>query len=117
DGNGYLDDLVGWDFGNNDNDPYDWIGHGTHTAGTIGAMGDNTTGMTGVAWDIQLMGLKIFNDYGSGATMNVVANAIRYAADMGALISNNSYGGPFGYKGDPIYNAIAYAATKDHLYI
>lgn len=117
DGNGYVDDIVGWDFANHDNDPYDYDGHGTHTAGTIGAIGNNAVGVSGVAWTVQIMLLKIFADTGGGATDAVIAEAIRYAADNGARISNNSYGGAFGRTGDRIYNAIAYAASKDHLFI
>lgn len=117
DGNGYVDDLVGWDFANHDNDPYDYDGHGTHTAGTIGAIGNNAVGVSGVAWTVQIMPLKIFADTGGGASDRVIAEAIRYAADNGARISNNSYGGAFGRPGDRISSAIAYAATREHLFV
>ena len=57
DGNGYVDDVRGWDCVNDDNDPMDDNGHGTHCAGTIGAIGDNSIGVTGVSWDVQLMAI------------------------------------------------------------
>src|SRR5262245_14467078 len=57
--NGYVDDIVGWDFYHNDNNPFDGYGHGTHTAGTIGATGNNGTGVSGVNWDVSLMALKV----------------------------------------------------------
>lgn len=59
DGNGYRDDLIGWDFANNDNDPMDGNGHGTHVAGTIGAIGGNGIGVAGVNWNVQLIALNI----------------------------------------------------------
>jgi subtilisin family serine protease len=60
DGNGYIDDLVGWDFVNGDNDPYDDNGHGTHVSGTIGAVGGNGTGVAGVAWDSTTRSAQVF---------------------------------------------------------
>lgn len=117
DGNGYVDDLVGWDFANNDNDPYDFDGHGTHTAGTIAAIGDNGIGIRGIAPGVRIMPLKIFSDNGGGAGSGVISEAIRYAADNGARISNNSYGASYGADGDTISSAIAYAANRDHLFI
>jgi subtilisin family serine protease len=62
DGNGYRDDLIGWDFVNNDNDPFDDNGHGTHVAGTIGAMGGHSIGVAGVTWNIHMVGLKFLSD-------------------------------------------------------
>ena len=61
----YVDDIVGWDFANNDNDPLDTDGHGTHTAGTIAAEGNNGVGVAGVAWKASLMALKVFADGGA----------------------------------------------------
>ena len=55
DDNGFVDDYHGWDFYNDDNDPMDDDGHGTHCAGTIGAAGDNQIGVAGVCWDISLI--------------------------------------------------------------
>lgn len=104
DGNGYIDDVHGWDFGELDNDPSDTVascsGHGTHTAGTIGASGNNGVGVTGVNWTVSLMPLKIFKPYLGGllcsAPSSAIIAAINYASMMGARVSNNSYGGgPF----------------------
>ena len=88
DNNGYVDDYYGYDFDNDDSDPMDDNGHGTHVAGTIGAQGNNTTGVAGVSWDASLMSLKVI---GNGSNADV-ARAIDYATDNGAKITNNSYG-------------------------
>jgi len=99
DGNGYIDDVHGWDFARNDNDPSDTEaacgGHGTHTAGTIGAVGNNGIGVTGVNWNVKIMPLKVFKLFFgticSASTSDIVA-AVNYAASMGVRVSNNSYG-------------------------
>ena len=72
DDNGYIDDLSGWDFVNEDNDPYDDNDHGTHVSGTIGAMGDNGEGVVGVNWDIQIMGLKFLDVNGGGYILSLI---------------------------------------------
>jgi len=103
DGNGFIDDVHGWDFAHNDNDPSDSDtlcgGHGTHTAGTIGAVGNNGAGVSGVNWSVKIMPLKVFKVFFGtqcSATSTAIVNAINYAADMGVRVSNNSYGGaPF----------------------
>ena len=77
DSNGYIDDLIGWDFANKDNDPFDDNGHGTHVAGTIGAMGGNAIGVTGVNWQTQMVPLKFMSSNGSGSLLSAVA-AIDY---------------------------------------
>ncbi len=59
DANGYIDDCLGWDFYNNDNDPYDDHSHGTHCSGTIAAVGDNGIGIAGVNWNLKIMPLKL----------------------------------------------------------
>lgn len=61
DGNGYKDDLIGWDFVNNDNDPYDDNGHGTHVSGTIGATGGNGVGAIGVSPNVLIVPLKFLD--------------------------------------------------------
>ena len=91
DANGFADDLVGWNFVANNNNPFDDNGHGTHTAGTIGAIGNNAVGVTGVNWQVQIMPLKILNAAGSG-DLHDAADAIYYARDNGAKVSNNSWG-------------------------
>ncbi len=92
DGNGFIDDVHGWDFVNDDNDPSDDFGHGTHVAGIIGAVGNNDLGLVGVAWNVSLVPLKFLNSFGSGPTSAAVA-AIDYAIDIGVDILNNSWGG------------------------
>lgn len=92
DGNGYVDDIYGWDFVNDDNDPMDDNGHGTHTAGTIGAVGDNGIGVSGVARTVKIMPLKFLNSGGSGQTSDAI-DAVLYAAANGARIMSNSWGG------------------------
>ncbi len=91
DGNGYVDDYHGWDFVNNDGDPMDDHGHGTHTVGTIAGVGNNGKGVVGVNWTSKIMAVKFLNSAGSGSLANG-ATALQYAADMGARVSSNSWG-------------------------
>jgi subtilisin family serine protease len=93
DGNGLVDDWKGWDFVNNDNDPFDDNLHGTHVAGTIGAVGNNGIGVAGVNWQTKIMPLKFLGGDGSGSLADAIA-AILYAAQKGAKVMNNSWGGP-----------------------
>jgi subtilisin family serine protease len=98
DRNGYVDDVRGWDFANNDADPFDDEGHGTHVAGTIGAVGNNGVGIVGVSWNVSLMALKFLGADGSGSTSGAIA-AINYATRMrqsfgvNVVATNNSWGG------------------------
>lgn len=92
DGNGYKDDIVGYDFANNDAYPMDDNGHGTHVAGTIGAVGNNGIGISGVNWNTQLMALKFLDGNGSGYLSSAV-KAINYAVQNGAKVINLSFGG------------------------
>jgi subtilisin family serine protease len=92
DRNGYVDDTRGWDFANNDNNPMDDNGHGTHVAGTIGAVGNNGVGVTGVAWTTSIMPLKFLDNEGAGALSDAIA-AINYARVNGAKVINASWGG------------------------
>ena len=114
DGNGYVDDLYGWDFAYNDNDPSDGNNHGTHVAGTIGARGDNGLGVVGVNWQVKLVGLKFLNNSGSGSTSNAIL-ALQYACDAGIRVSNNSWGGG-GYS-QALYDAIKAAKSTGHLFV
>ena len=119
DGNGYEDDWHGWDFVNGDNNPMDGNTdqegyHGTHVAGIIGAVGDNDIGMAGVTWDVQLMPLRVLGEDGVGDTADII-NAVDYATDNGANISNNSYGGA-GYSTSFLY-AIGRALSAGSLFI
>jgi len=92
DGNGYVDDTRGWDFVGDDSNPQDDHGHGTHCAGTIGAMGNNTTGVAGVCWDVSLVGLKFLDATGNGSLSDGV-EAIAYATGLGMTLTSNSWGG------------------------
>ena len=92
DGNGYIDDIYGYDFGNTDADPVDDHGHGSHCAGTIGAKGDDGKGIVGVAWNVRIMALKFLTASGSGSTVGAI-KSIDYATKMGAHIMSNSWGG------------------------
>jgi subtilisin family serine protease len=92
DSNGYIDDCKGWDFVNNDNDPMDDNGHGTHVAGIAGAVGNNNTGISGVLWTARLMPVKILDETGEGTVDNEILG-IDYAVQNGAKIINASYGG------------------------
>ena len=109
DGNGYVDDLYGWDFVDNDNIPLDLHGHGTHVAGTIAAE-NNSLGVTGVAYDAQVMTVRVFDENGSITTYADIADGIIYAVDNGADIINLSFGG--GYS-PLIEEAGKYATERD----
>jgi len=92
DGNGYRDDLVGWDFVDGDPNPWDDSGHGTHIAGIIAACTDNGLGIAGVNGAARIMPLKVANFSGQ-ARSSAVASAIHYAVDHGARVINLSLGG------------------------
>jgi subtilisin family serine protease len=83
----------GWDFVNNTNDPMDTNGHGTHVAGTIGAVGNNRLGSTGVCWKVKLMALRACNTSGQCTSATEIA-ALNFGVDHGAKVINMSLGGP-----------------------
>ena len=114
DGNGYVDDLHGWDFYNNDNDPMDDNFHGTHVAGTIAARGNNGIGVVGVNWSAKIMALKFIGPNGGGG-VNAAIAALEYAVANGARISNNSWGG--GGRSQALREAIAAAGRQGHLFV
>lgn len=103
DGNGRTDDLIGWDFRSNDNDPFDTHGHGTHVAGIIGAVGNNAFGVAGLNWNTSIMPLRFLDSVAgqglSGSTSDAIT-AINYTTAMktrsqdtvNVRVSNNSWG-------------------------
>lgn len=114
DGNGYKDDYRGWNFIFDSNDPYDDNDHGTHCAGTIGAVGNNGKGVVGVNWNVKLMPLKFLGSDGSGSTADA-AEAIIYGVDNGAKVLSNSWGG--GDASQVLQDAIQYAQDRGVLFI
>jgi subtilisin family serine protease len=85
-------DVVGWDFVHNDNLPYDDNQHGTHCAGTIGAVGNDGKGISGVSQRVSLMAVKFLSGSGSGDTASAI-KSIDYAVSRGAKVLSNSWGG------------------------
>lgn len=114
DRNGYVDDIIGWDFLGLNNKPWDHDGHGTLTTGIIAAATNNGRGMAGINPNAQIMVLKALNAFGRSRA-SFVAEAIRYAADNGARVINLSVGGP-GLTGIET-DAIAYARSKGVLIV
>ncbi|MFM2090914.1 MAG: hypothetical protein RLZZ127_1403, partial [Planctomycetota bacterium] len=114
DGNGYIDDWRGWDFVNEDNNPSDDQYHGTHCAGTIGATGNNGTGVAGVCWQVSLVALKFMDANGTGATSDAL-QAVLYANAMGFRITNNSWGGA-GFS-QTLLDAIVAGQASGHLFV
>lgn len=104
DQNGFVDDIVGWDFASKDNKPYDFTtsildmlagggnpGHGTHCAGNVAARGGNGKGISGVAPYVKIMALRFITEKGQGTTADAIG-AIQYAVKNGAKITSNSWG-------------------------
>lgn len=119
--NGFIDDVYGYDFigstiynpsqpgANPDSDPTDGQGHGTHVSGTIAATGNNNMGIIGVAPQAKIMTVKALDDSGTGLATSL-AGAIIYAADNGAQVINNSWGG---YGDSSLINdAVEYAYAQ-----
>ena len=113
DGNGFVDDVYGWDFANNDNDPMDGNRHGTHVAGTIAAATNNDKHVAGVAWQTKLVAVKFLSDGGYGSTADAI-DSIAYCAAMNFPISNNSWGGG-GYS-KALKDVIKKAGDKGQLF-
>ena len=109
DGNGYVDDVYGYDFVNEDGDPMDDQGHGTACAGIIGGVGNNGLGITGINWTVRIMCVKIHNKSGI-STAQAVIDGIDYAIVNGAHITSNSYGN----RGDKANEAVRDAIFKAH---
>lgn len=97
DGNGYVDDVNGWNFINETNNPSDDQGHGTHCAGTIGARGNNGIGVAGVTSYVKMIALKFLNNQGSGNTWDAL-EAVNYVNGLkqrgiNVALTSNSWGG------------------------
>ncbi len=114
DGNGYIDDFIGWDFVDEDNNPDDLNSHGTHVAGTIGAAGNNGTGIVGVTHSVRLMPLRFLNSDGVGAVSDAV-KGLNYAISKGVHLTNNSWGST-GFS-QSLRDAIEQAAEVNQLFI
>jgi len=114
DGNGYVDDVHGYDFANNDGDPFDDNGHGTHTSGTIGGVGNNGIGVTGVNWQVSIIAAKFLSGAGSGTTADAV-RAVEYTTMMGVDLTSNSWGG--GGFSQALYDAIAAAGAANIAFV
>ncbi|MBC8324455.1 MAG: S8 family serine peptidase [Verrucomicrobia subdivision 3 bacterium] len=114
DGDGYIDNVHGIDVINNDGDPMDDHGHGTHCAGTIGASANDGYAHVGVAWDVRLMGCKFLSAQGSGYTSGAVT-CIDFAVSKGAKVLSNSWGG--GGFSQSLYDAIQRAQDAGVLFI
>ncbi len=121
DGNGYVDDVHGWDFDGNNNTVFDGVNddHGTHVAGTIGATGGNGTGVAGVCWSVKLISAKFLGSNG-GTTANAI-KAVDYLTDLKTrhglnfVATNNSWGG--GGFSQALKDAIDRAGTADILFV
>ncbi len=122
DGNGYVDDIHGWDFFNNDNtiyDPTNGDNHGTHVSGTIGGEGGNGIGVAGVNWNVTIIGAKFLGP--NGGSLVGAVRAIDYLTDLktrhgiNIVATNNSWGGG-GYSAS-LQSAIIRAAKAGILFI
>lgn len=133
DNNGYIDDIVGWDFASNDNKPYDmWTppmqlllgggnpGHGTHCAGNVAARANNGKGIVGVAPNVKIMALRFLTEKGQGTTAGAI-QAIRYAVDNGAHVLSNSWGSEGEDANSPdskaLKEAVQYAQDHGRLFV
>ena len=108
DNNGYIDDVYSYDFINDDNDPTDDNGHGSHCAGVIGAVHENQ-GIKGVMKNVRIMPLKFIPKNGVGK-MHAVLKAIDYAIENGAHILSNSWGGA--PKESVLFDLLSIASEK-----
>jgi subtilisin family serine protease/subtilisin-like proprotein convertase family protein len=89
---GKSNDLIGWNYVSNTNNPMDDNGHGTNVAGILGAVGNNGTGVSGIDWNVQIMPVKFMNADGFGSVSSFI-QALNYAVAHGAKITNNSWEG------------------------
>jgi thermitase len=119
DSNGYVDDCFGIDTRNNDSNPMDDNNHGTHVAGTIGAVGNNNRGVVGINWNVQIMACKFVNSSGSGTTEDAIdcLEYVKIMKDRGhnIIATNNSWGG--GDFSQALIDAIDAQRQSDILFI
>jgi thermitase len=121
DGNGFVDDVIGWDFVSDDNKPFDLAlepmdilmkggnpGHGTHCAGNVAARANNGKGIAGAAPEAQIMVLRFLSEYGEGTTAGAI-QSINYAVSMGAKVLSNSWGS----EGEDPEEAVENQALRD----
>ncbi len=121
DGNGYVDDIRGWNFVGNDSDPLDDNGHGSHVAGIVAAVANNHNGVTGLMWNGKVMALKVFDDQGYGVLADAIA-ALEYAIAKGVRVSNSSWGysdiAPEELAAhQALYDTIQATAAANHLFV
>ncbi len=109
DGNGYVDDAIGWDFFHGSNKPWDYDGHGTFVTGIIAATQNNVTGIAGINPHAKIMVLKALNSFGH-TRASFIAEAVLYAANHGAQVINLSVGGKNRTRAEE--QAISYALSK-----
>jgi len=114
DNDGYIDDVYGVNAISGSGNPFDDNGHGTHCAGTIGAVGNNGLGVVGVNWQVSLMAAKFLDSEGEGSNADAIA-AITYAVDHGATVINASWGA--GDNSRSLYDAILYAKEHGVLFV
>ncbi|TVQ76316.1 MAG: hypothetical protein EA369_10205 [Bradymonadales bacterium] len=117
DGNGYADDVIGYDFYDGDPWPYDWHGHDTYTASLIASSGQSGSGVVGVAPQAKLMVLRTIGGDGRGNAFDAYL-AIRYAVDNGArIIYLNWPQGGYGPLANLVHQGLEYAKTKNVLVV
>jgi subtilisin family serine protease len=109
DNNGYIDDVMGWDFYNNDSDPKDMVGHETHISGIVGAGTNNSIGVAGICWDCRIMPVEIYDADIIWLAANA-AKGIVYAVDNGADVMSISSGSNNPYN--VLLDAVNYAHGK-----
>ena len=114
DGNGYIDDVQGWDFLNDSGEMGDDDGHGTHVSGIILGVGRNLMSENTSPSLVQVMPLKFLDKDGVGSTSDAIA-AIYYAIENGARVINNSWGGP--YYSAALHEAIYYSYQKGVVFV
>lgn len=108
DQNGFVDDIYGWDFINNDGNPMDDNSHGTHCAGSAAAEVNNQKGIAGVSPGAKIMAVKVMQSSGYGASADI-AQGILYAANNGASVISMSIGGAAQSQVQKDALAVAYA--------